>query len=624
MEFVKKGDGKRYQKLKNEYRQPEESLNEEELQKAHRLEEILTQKIPEKKKTMAAVEICIHSCCKIELGFISYGIFWGIIYAMTTSYLKELDASGDLICFTWMMGSVVGFFAGWLFTIWLSTPQKSSTKRKRQLLTRMVSVSLLCISLMLFGIILYQLEYGFPVSSFITVIFFSVIMIAINTYMSATNSIIQSEISDIMYSRILTVLYAAGQIIPIVITATLDLEALSKAPIIFAMIFGLILVFMTLSLAFDDQYGLSCLLNIIQGSRRSYVGTTPEEPENIASCCQFFSNENHIVCKCCKAPADTESLSENFIESFGLIRTYMAEGTWIMFLFFMACWIALFAFLQWSVDWFVPTFYSPNVHSSEYNQDFSNALWIYGTQQACMIFYSLVMLCISELFEWLYVSDRVMCCKWWSSKEKLRWTITWCFTMIGLAIYSGSLFVAAFTDSKGWAYIAFVASGTGIAVIFPLNVFQNLTLNVKRKSINNETPYDKFWYTVSRNFRDSHYYAQFNMAVTSGQIIILLVTCFGLHFDNTSMFVAGSAASGAAIFLGMLMVAGLYSSKVYDDEKDMKRYHVRCTGITEDGESTQEAEDNVYIDFLGFSLIRSMIKFARLSQEVLSLMIRIM
>jgi hypothetical protein len=114
------------------------------------------------------------------------------------------------------------------------------------------------------------------------------------------------------------------------------------------------------------------------------------------------------------------------------------------------------------------------------------------------------------------------------------------------------------------------------------------------------------------------------MAVTSGQIIILLVTCFGLHFDNTSMFVAGSAASGAAIFLGMLMVAGLYSSKVYDDEKDMKRYHVRCTGITEDGESTQEAEDNVYIDFLGFSLIRSMIKFARLSQEVLSLMIRIM
>jgi uncharacterized membrane protein (DUF485 family) len=79
-----------------------------------------------------------------------------------------------------------------------------------------------------------------------------------------------------------------------------------------------------------------------------------------------------------------------------------------------------------------------------------------------------------------------------SSKEKLKWTMTWCLTLTDLAIYSGFLFVVAFTDSKDWLYAAFVVSGTGIAVIFPLSAFRNLCLNVKRKPINTEIPFDKF------------------------------------------------------------------------------------------------------------------------------------
>jgi hypothetical protein len=59
-------------------------------------------------------------------------------------------------------------------------------------------------------------------------------------------------------------------------------------------------------------------------------------------------------------------------------------------------------------------------------------------------------------------------------------------------IYSEFLFVMAFTDSKDWIYAAFIVSGTGITVMFPLSAFGNPCLDVKRKPINNEIPFDKF------------------------------------------------------------------------------------------------------------------------------------
>jgi hypothetical protein len=53
---------------------------------------------------------------------------------------------------------------------------------------------------------------------------------------------------------------------------------------------------------------------------------------------------------------------------------------------------------------------------------------------------------------------------------------------MSLGICLGPLFVVAFTESQNLAYIAFVMRGIGIAIIFPLNGFQDhlFSLNVKK------------------------------------------------------------------------------------------------------------------------------------------------
>jgi hypothetical protein len=131
---------------------------------------------------------------------------------------------------------------------------------------------------------------------------------------------------------------------------------------------------------------------------------------------------------------------------------------------------------------------------------------------------------------------------------------------------SYSLLVAALTDNPDLAYAAFVVSGIGMAAILPLNSFQIYHIfpsSVKRKhtitTINNYNDNDNETVAappppplVCTGCYDNC--QKVNAAAMIGQIIILSVTCFVFHFNYKWVLVTGSAASGIATCLGILLI----------------------------------------------------------------------
>jgi MFS family permease len=227
-------------------------------------------------------------------------------------------------------------------------------------------------------------------------------------------------------------------------------------------------------------------------------------------------------------------------------------------LFVIACWIALFAFLPWSVDWYASTYYSDEVGSPEYNRGVWIASWARFYQQLVMAGCSFFMLFVSKSF----FKDKH---RWNRRQEKLKFRTMWIFTLIGLTVYSACLLVAALTDNPDLAYAAFIVSGIGMAAIFPLNGFQSyhiFSLNVKKHEhttaiIDNYSDNDTKTVAASPPSVCTDYYdnrQKINAAAMIGQIIILSVTYFGFHFNYKWILVTGSAAGGTAIFLGMLFI----------------------------------------------------------------------
>jgi MFS family permease len=133
-------------------------------------------------------------------------------------------------------------------------------------------------------------------------------------------------------------------------------------------------------------------------------------------------------------------------------------------------------------------------------------------------------------------------------QEELKFRVMWIFTLMGLTVYSACLLVAALTDNPNLAYAAFIVSGIGMAVIFPLNSFQSyhiFSLNDNNKTV------------AASLFMCTDYYdnrLKINAAAMIGQIIILSVTYFAFHFNYKWVLVTGGTASGIAIFLGMLLI----------------------------------------------------------------------
>jgi hypothetical protein len=146
----------------------------------------------------------------------------------------------------------------------------------------------------------------------------------------------------------------------------------------------------------------------------------------------------------------------------------------------------------------------------------------------------------------------------------------WIFTLIGLTVYSGCLFVAAFTDSPDLAYATFIVSGIGMAAIFPLNGFQSyhiFSLNVKKRehtttimdnnNNNNNNNNNDNETVAAPPFACTDYYdnrQKINASAMIGQIIILSVTYFAFHFNYKWVLLTGGAAGGIAISLGMLLI----------------------------------------------------------------------
>jgi hypothetical protein len=219
------------------------------------------------------------------------------------------------------------------------------------------------------------------------------------------------------------------------------------------------------------------------------------------------------------------------------------------------------------VDWYASTYYS-----EEYNRGVWIASWAHFYQQLVMAGCGFFMLFVSKSF----FKDKHL---WNRRQEKLKFRVIWIFTLIGLTIYSACLSVAALTDNPDLAYAAFVVSGIGMAVIFPLNSFQSyhiFSLNVKKRGYTT-TIMDNNNYNYNDNYNDNKTVAaspfactdcynnlqKINTAAMIGQIIILSVTYFGFHFNYKWVLVIGSAADGTAIFLGMLLIV----ARPYNFEK---------------------------------------------------------
>jgi hypothetical protein len=487
------------------------------------------------------------SICKAGSGILPYGLFWGMIYGITVSFLKRtLNASSDntMLAYylTWIMEPIASLVCGCLFTIWMSSAEEISVKRTRLFWATLLSAALLVGSSMIFFAWIPRLgedessEAGITLSTIFTVICFAVMMISINGYMSAMNLITQPEAANAEYYGLTSGLNAVGQIIATGIIIYFGLNNNNNnnsvdnnvAPAISGVGFVFISISIIISLTFGQYW----------------------------PCCQCCIYDEWCICSqhwlywLYWEPDDEQSYNH------GRDVEYVANevSVWLVFLFVIACWIALFAFLPWSVDWYASTYYS-----DEYNRGVWIASWARLYQQLVMGGCSFFMLFISKSsFKHKHQSNR-------RRQEKLKFRAIWIFTLIGLTVYSACLSVAALTDSPDLAYIAFVVSGIGMAAIFPLNSFQTyhiFSLNAKKHEhttaiIDNYSDNDTKTVAASPPFVCTDYYdnrQKINAAAMIGQIIILSVTYFRFHFNYKWVLVTGGVAAGTAIFLGMLLI----------------------------------------------------------------------
>jgi hypothetical protein len=487
---------------------------------------------------------CI-SICKAGSGILSYGLFWGMIYGITASFLRRTlnaSSSGTMLAYylTWMMEPITGLVFGWLFTIWMSSPQMNYIKRTKQFWATLLSVALLVGSSMIFFVCIPRLSEKsssaeITLSTMLSIICFAVMMISINGYMSAINLITQPETGNAAHYGLTSGFYAVGQMIAMGIIIYFGQSNNNNfvdnvAPAILKVGFVFISIFIIIPLT-CGQYWSCCQCNIYGGEwcictqHWLYVESNDEQPSDHEEDVRYVAKE---------------------------------VGTWLVFLFFIACWIALFAFLPWSVDWYASTYYSDEVGSPEYNRGVWIASWARFYQQLVMAGCSFFMLFVSKSF----FKDKH---RWNRLQEKLKFRTMWIFTLIGLTVYSACLLVAALTDNPDLAYAAFIVSGIGMAAIFPLNGFQSyhiFSLNVKKHEhttaiIDNYSDNDTKTVAASPPSVCTDYYdnrQKINAAAMIGQIIILSVTYFGFHFNYKWILVTGSAAGGTAIFLGMLFI----------------------------------------------------------------------
>jgi hypothetical protein len=368
-------------------------------------------------------------------------------------------------------------------------------------------------------------------SNIFTVICFAVMMISINGYMSVMNLMAQPEAANAAHYGLTSGLNAVGQIIAtgIIIYFGLNNSVDNVAPTILGVGFVFISISIIISLT-CGQYWPCCGCSVYD---KRFI------------CCQ-----HELYWESQYSPYDNEQPSDH-----GRDVKYVAKevSTWLVFLFVIACWIALFAFLPWSVDWYASTYYSEDVGSPEYNRGVEIASWARFYQQLVMGGCSFFMLFVSKSFfkdkhQWNNSSSGSSGNNIRRRQQKLKFRATWIFTLIGLTVYSGCLLVAAFTDSPDLAYAAFIVSGIGMAVIFPLNSFQSyhiFSLNDNNKTV------------AASLFMCTDYYdnrLKINAAAMIGQIIILSVTYFAFHFNYKWVLVTGGTASGIAIFLGMLLI----------------------------------------------------------------------
>jgi hypothetical protein len=492
--------------------------------------------------------------CKAGSSILSYGLFWGIIYGITAPFLKiTLNASSSgtttLVYYylTWLMEPMAGLVFGCLSIVYISSPQVRSPKRTGLFWATLVSAALLFSSSILFFVCIPTLNEDssnstkiIPITIF-TVILFAAMMVSINGYMSVLNLVAQPEANNAAHYGLAPGFNAVGQMIAtgiiIYFGQNNNNPVDNTASAIVRVSFVFISIFIIISLTCGQYWPCGQCCKVSSGDEER----EEEDGKYIIIKNEDESKRNH--------PADEVVI-------------------WFIFLFIIACWIALFAFLPWSVDWYASTYYSDEVGSPEYNRGVEIASWARFYQQLVMGGYSFFMLFVSKSLSknkhrWSNnnSNDDIL-----RPQEELKLYATWALILIGLTVYSVCLLVAALTDNPDLAYAAFVVSGIGMAAILPLNSFQIYHIfpsSVKRKhtitTINNYNDNDNETVAappppplVCTGCYDNC--QKVNAAAMIGQIIILSVTCFVFHFNYKWVLVTGSAASGIATCLGILLI----------------------------------------------------------------------
>jgi hypothetical protein len=507
--------------------------------------------------------------CKAGSSILSYGLFWGIIYGITAPFLKiTLNASSSgtttLVYYylTWLMEPMAGLVFGCLSIVYISSPQVRSPKRTGLFWATLVSAALLFSSSILFFVCIPTLNEEssnstkiIPITIF-TVILFAAMMVSINGYMSVLNLVAQPEANNAAHYGLAPGFNAVGQMIAtgIIIYFCRNNSVDNAAPAIFGVSFVFISIFIIISLTCGQYWPCGQCCKVSSGDEG---WEEKVDVKYIIAKNEDESKRNFVAEEEEEEEEDDDDDDDDDDDKVSI---------WLVFLFVIACWIALFAFLPWSVDWYASTYYSDKVGSPKYNRGVEIASWARFYQQLVMAGCSFFMLFVSKCF---FKNNHQSNSR--RRQEKLKLGVTWIFTLTGLTVYSGCLFVAAFTDNPNLTYAAFVVSGIGMAAIFPLNGLQTYHifswLVRKREHTTTIMNSDNHNHNHNHNktvaapppppFACTHYYdhrQKINAAAMIGQIIILSVAYFAFHFNYKWLLVTGGTASGIAIFLGMLLI----------------------------------------------------------------------
>jgi hypothetical protein len=478
--------------------------------------------------------------CKLFLAFsagFSMDFFWMLINELMASYLQRTIKTNlveDAIIWNFM--TIAGVICGAVIPNYLTR----STERPVQRIVRSCTLMAVCAVLtigffamffstpqLLYSIFHYDDRNGIVWASGAS---FALLMLFINSYMHGLFIIVNPlwKSKSGLAVPVSAAWGAAGQIAAMLIVGRLFEDPLRDVLQIVE-IFGMFLMTTTIIL----------LMAIYLRNPRTCSCSEEEASSD--------RELDEIDCSCC-CRAISQLCYDDGICCFPCLlgrhcKSYFNDGGLIIWLIHIFSWISLFYFLPVTLDWFTLDVYLPNAKTETYNDGLKYASMIRIVQPSAQLIGSLFQSVTAILLKKLQKKKKI------PPTPKTRFIETWVFIVLGLALYSFGLFMAAFKTDITWAIIAITLSGLGVLVIIPFRGFQVFYFEAKEyhngKGLTEEESDEK----------SQNYLGLFNAFIILGQCIANLtrdVIIQSPRFGYKGLFIFAGASSSLSLILVIL------------------------------------------------------------------------